>query len=70
MKKFTTSLICLTTYGLGITSAYAHGAHGTDSSLLHLFIEPQHAIGLIASVSLVASLVALRYRRQTAKARK
>lgn len=70
MKKFTTSLFCLTTYCLGITSAYAHGAHGADSSLLHLLSEPQHAIGLVASVSVVASLVALRYRRQTAKVRK
>lgn len=70
MKKFTISLICLTTYGLEITSAYAHGAHGADSSLLHLLSEPQHAIGLIASMSVVASLVALRYRRQTAKIRK
>ena len=70
MKKFIISLMCLTTYCLGITSAYAHGAHGADSSLLHLFSEPQHAIGLIATVSIVALFVALRNRHQTAEIQK
>jgi hypothetical protein len=70
MKKLTTSLIGLATYCLGQTSAYAHGAHGADSSLLHLFSEPQHAMGLIATGSLVALFFALRNRRQTAEIQK
>ena len=66
MKKLPTSLIGLATYCLGQTSAYAHGAHGADSSLLHLLSEPQHAMGLIATGLLVALFVALSNRRVTA----
>ena len=66
MKKSVTSLICLATYCLGQTSAYAHGPHGVDTSLLHLLSEPQHAIGLLASGALATMLITIRNRRQTA----
>lgn len=70
MKKSVSPLICLATYALGQTSAYAHGAHGAETSLFHLFSEPQHAMGLIATGCLVALIAALHNRRQTAEIKK
>lgn len=70
MKKLVTTLICLATYALGQPSAYAHGAHGSETSLFHLFSEPQHAMGLIATGSLVALFAALHNRRRTAEIKK
>ena len=65
MKKLASTLIFLTTYGIGQTSAFAHGGHGAETSLVHLFTEPQHAMGLIAAGLLVAVIIPLRNRLQT-----
>ena len=67
MKKLVSTLICLATYGVGQTSAYAHG---TETSLFHLFSEPQHAMGFIATGLLVAVIVAVHIRRQTIEIKK
>jgi hypothetical protein len=65
MKKLASTLICLTTYGIGQTSAFAHGGHGAETSLIHLFTEPQHAMGLIAAGLAIAVIITLRNRLQT-----
>ena len=65
MKKLASTLIFLTTYGIGQTSAFAHGGHGAETSLVHLFTEPQHAMGLIAAGFLVAVIITLRNRLKT-----
>ena len=70
MKKLVSTLICLATYVVGQTSAYAHGAHGTETSLFHLFSEPQHAMGSIATGLLVAVIVAVHIQRQTIEIKK
>lgn len=73
MKKLHATLICIASYCLGSTSALAHGAHGAhgaETSFFHLFSEPQHATGLVATMSLLAVVVALRNRRQTVEIKK
>lgn len=65
MKKLASTLIFLTTYGIGQTSAFAHGGHGAETSLVHLFTEPQHAMGLIAAGLLVAVIITLLNRLHT-----
>lgn len=70
MKKLHATLICIASYCLGSTSVLAHGAHGAETSFFHLFSEPQHATGLVATMSLLAVVVALRNRRQTVEIKK
>ena len=47
MKKIVNSLTFTATYLLSHV-AHAHGAHGSETSLMHLFTEPQHLFGFIA----------------------
>jgi hypothetical protein len=70
MKKLASTLIFLTTYGIGQTSAFAHGGHGAETSLVHLFTEPQHAMGLIAAGLLVAVIITLLNRLHTFRIKK
>jgi hypothetical protein len=70
MKKLASTLIFLTTYGIGQTSAFAHGGHGAETSLVHLFTEPQHAMGLTAAGLLVAVIITLLNRLHTFRIKK
>lgn len=70
MKKIVTSFICLATYFLGQTTAYAHGAHGAETSLSHQFTEPQHLISLLVIVSVISLFTAMRKTFQTASIQK
>ncbi|MDG2019046.1 MAG: hypothetical protein P8J25_06335 [Porticoccaceae bacterium] len=71
MKKNVTSFICLATYCLGqTTAAYAHGAHGAETSLSHQFTEPQHLISLLAIASVISLFTAMRKTFQTASTQK
>ena len=70
MRKLHAILICIASYCLGSTSALAHGAHGAETSFFHLFSEPQHAAGLVATMSLLAVIVALRNRHQIVEIKK
>lgn len=60
MKKLVKTLIFTATYCLSQTIAYAHGAHGSDTGLMHQFTEPQHLIGLIAVSAALSLFILLR----------
>ena len=70
MKKLASTLICFTTYGLGQTSVLAHGGHGADTSLVHLFTEPKHTMGLIVAGIVLALIIALSNRLHTVGTKK
>jgi hypothetical protein len=59
MKKFVNSLIFTATYLLS-HAAHAHGAHGSEISLMHLFTEPQHLFGFIAISAGLGLFIILR----------
>jgi len=59
MKKLVNSLIFTATYLLS-HAAHAHGAHGSEVSLMHLFTEPQHVFGFIAISTGVGLFILLR----------
>jgi hypothetical protein len=59
MKKFVNSLIFTATYLLS-HAAHAHGAHGSETSLMHLFTEPQHLFGFIAISAGLGLFILLR----------
>ena len=59
MKKLINSLIFTATYLLSHV-AHAHGAHGSETSLMHLLTEPQHLFGFIAVSAGVGLFILLR----------
>jgi hypothetical protein len=59
MKKFVNSLIFTATYLLS-HAVHAHGAHGSETSLMHLFTEPQHLFGFIAISAGLGLFIMLR----------
>ena len=59
MKKFVNSLIFTATYLLS-HAAHAHGAHGSETSLMHLFTEPQHLFGFIVISAGLGLFIMLR----------
>ena len=63
MKKIVNSLIFTATYLLSHI-ANAHGAHGAETSLMHLLTEPQHLFGFIA-ISVGLGLFILLRKNQT-----
>ena len=59
MKKIVNTLIFIATYLLSHV-AHAHGAHGSETSLMHLLTEPQHLFGFIAVSAGVGLFILLR----------
>ena len=59
MKKFVNILIFTATYLLS-HAVHAHGAHGSETSLMHLFTEPQHLFGFIAVSAGLGVFIMLR----------
>jgi hypothetical protein len=59
MKKLVNSLIFTTTYLIS-HAAHAHGAHGSETSLMHLLTEPQHLFGFIAVSAGLGLFIMLR----------
>ena len=59
MKKLVNSLFFTATYLLS-HAAHAHGAHGSETSLMHLFTEPQHIFGFIAISAGLGLFIMLR----------
>ena len=59
MKKIVNTLIFTATYLLSHV-AHAHGAHGSDTSLIHLLTEPQHHFGFLATGATLSLFIMLR----------
>jgi len=59
MIKLVNSLIFTATYLLSHV-AHAHGAHGSEASLMHLLTEPQHLFGFIAISAGLGLFIMLR----------
>ena len=59
MKKLVNSLIFTATYLLSHV-AHAHGAHGSETSLMHLLTEPQHLFSFIAVSAGIGLFILLR----------
>ena len=59
MKKLVNSIIFTATYLLS-HAAHAHGAHGSETGLMHLLTEPQHLFGFIALSAGVGLFILLR----------
>ncbi|MBI3137035.1 MAG: hypothetical protein HYZ15_00460 [Sphingobacteriales bacterium] len=64
MKKYLLSLVAVS----ASLSSFAHEGHGHTHgfTIQHYFVEPEHAIGLLAAVAIVILLVK-RYRASAAK---
>jgi hypothetical protein len=59
MKKIVNTLIFTATYLLS-HAAHAHGAHGSENSLMHLLTEPQHFFGFLATGAALSLFIILR----------
>ena len=59
MKKLVNSLIFTATYLLSHV-AHAHGAHGSETSLMHFLTEPQHLFGFLATGAALSLFIILR----------
>lgn len=64
MKKLIKSFILIMTYCLGQTVAYAHGAHGAETSISHQFTQPQHLVELFVIGTIITLFFVLRKIRQ------
>jgi hypothetical protein len=60
MKKHVNPLIFTATFLLGQTTAYAHGAHGSETTLVHILTEPQHLFGFLAASTALSLFMMLR----------
>ncbi|MGB2532957.1 MAG: hypothetical protein ACPH95_03815, partial [Porticoccaceae bacterium] len=60
MKKHVNPLIFTATFLLGQTTAYAHGAHGSETNLMHILTEPQHLFGFLAASTALSLFMMLR----------
>lgn len=67
MNKLVTYFICTATYLVSQTVAYAHGAHGAETSISHQFTQPQHLIELLVTTTVIALFIVLRKIRQMTK---
>jgi hypothetical protein len=63
MKKLVNRLIFTATYLLS-HAAHAHGAHGSETSFIHLLTEPQHLFGFVA-ISASVGLFIMVLKNQT-----
>jgi hypothetical protein len=59
MKKIVNTLVFTATYLLSHV-AHAHGAHGAETSLIHLLTEPQHLFGFLATGAVLSLFIMLR----------
>lgn len=67
MNKLIKPLIILTSFCFGQTTAFAHGAHGTETSIVHQFTQPQHLVELFVIGTLIGLFFVLRKLRRISR---